>query len=191
MITCSINRKTQTIRLGRQGENLARQITIDISGWIEEFGDGTAVVLVQRPKESTPYPAAITLTGGVVTWPVTSADTAIAGMGMCELQYLIGDVVVKSHTMRTFIAASLEEAGEAPDPESGWVASLLEKVQEMYYQVSGISGEDLNKAVAAYMAENPVQVETTDVVEQDNTLPVTSGGVYTVVGNIEALRAAL
>ena len=30
-------------------------------------------------------------------------------------------------------------------------------------------------------------VETTDVVEADNTLPITSAGVYNTVGNIEVL----
>lgn len=32
-----------------------------------------------------------------------------------------------------------------------------------------------------------LSVNTTDRVEQDNTLPITSAGVYTTVGNIEAL----
>ena len=32
-----------------------------------------------------------------------------------------------------------------------------------------------------------LSVNTTDMVEEDNTLPVTSSAVYSVVGNIEAL----
>lgn len=32
-----------------------------------------------------------------------------------------------------------------------------------------------------------LSVNTTDQMEQDNTLPITSAGVYAVVGNIEAL----
>ena len=32
-----------------------------------------------------------------------------------------------------------------------------------------------------------LSVNTTDQMEQDNTLPITSAGVYTTVGNIEAL----
>ena len=32
-----------------------------------------------------------------------------------------------------------------------------------------------------------LSVNTTDMVEQDNTLPITSAGVYTTVGNIEVL----
>ena len=54
-----------------------------------------------------------------------------------------------------------------------------------------VSKDDIREAVENYMAANPVEVETTDVVEKDNTLPVTSAGVYTVCGNIEALLQAL
>ena len=54
-----------------------------------------------------------------------------------------------------------------------------------------VSKDDIREAVENYMAANPVEVETTDAVEKDNTLPVTSAGVYTVCGNIEALLQAL
>lgn len=54
-----------------------------------------------------------------------------------------------------------------------------------------VSKDDIRAAVEEYMEENPVEVKTTDVVEEDNTLPVTSAGVYTVCGNIEALLQAL
>ena len=36
-----------------------------------------------------------------------------------------------------------------------------------------------------------LEVDTADAVEQDNTKPITSAGVYTQVGNIEVLLAAL
>lgn len=54
-----------------------------------------------------------------------------------------------------------------------------------------VSKDDIREAVEEYMGKNPVEVKTTDVVEKDNTLPVTSAGVYTVCGNIEALLQAL
>lgn len=34
---------------------------------------------------------------------------------------------------------------------------------------------------------NTLSVDTADIVEKDNTLPITSAAVYTTVGNIEAL----
>lgn len=54
-----------------------------------------------------------------------------------------------------------------------------------------VSEDDIREAVENYMDKNPMEVKTTDVVEKDNTLPVTSAGVYTVCGNIEALLHAL
>lgn len=54
-----------------------------------------------------------------------------------------------------------------------------------------VSKDDIREAVEEYMEKNPVEVKTTDAVEKDNTLPVTSAGVYTVCGNIEALLQAL
>jgi hypothetical protein len=37
------------------------------------------------------------------------------------------------------------------------------------------------------MKDGILSVNTTDQMEQDNTLPITSAGVYATVGNIEAL----
>ena len=54
-----------------------------------------------------------------------------------------------------------------------------------------VSKDDIREAVENYMTENPVEIKTTDAVEKDNTLPVTSAGVYTVCGNIEALLKAI
>ncbi len=139
----SIDNRAATVTLGRQGENLARTICIDISRWVEEFGDGTAVLLAQRPNETSTYPATVTVSGSVVSWPITNADTANAGIGAAELQYIVGEVVVKSHTMRTLIASSLEESGDAPDPESGWVADLLEQVQETAGDAATAAVEDV------------------------------------------------
>lgn len=64
--------------------------------------------------------------------------------------------------------------------------------------------EQIQEAVSKYLDENPVEavevdgktllmengvmrVNTTDQMEQDNTRPMTSAGVYATVGNIEAL----
>ncbi|MCD8050283.1 MAG: hypothetical protein LUE89_01190 [Clostridiales bacterium] len=128
-MTINVAPSTSALALGKQGENLARAFAFDISKWVEEFGDGTAVLLHQRKGDAAPYPCTITQGDGVATWAVTSADNAVAGKGKAELQYVVDDVVVKSHTFTTVTLAGLEEAGEAPDPETGWVAELLESVK--------------------------------------------------------------
>lgn len=68
---------------------------------------------------------------------------------------------------------------------------------------SDVSPEDIKNAVNEYLKENPptgfetdktlilkngvLSVNTTNEMEHDNTLPITSAGVYATVGNIEAL----
>lgn len=70
----------------------------------------------------------------------------------------------------------------------------------------GASKEQVEKIIEKYLEENPIDVgvqfetdhtlklengvlsvNTTNLMEQDNTLPITSAGVYATVGNIEAL----
>jgi|GEM_PF-6066360 len=41
------------------------------------------------------------------------------------------------------------------------------------------------------LENNVLSVDTADVVEEDNTKPVTSAAVYTEIGNIEALLSIL
>ena len=77
----------------------------------------------------------------------------------------------------------------------------IKKIEE-----TGVSEEQIAQAVESYLNEHPVgggvdfetdntlilkdgvlSVNTTDQMEQDNTLPITSAGVYATVGNIDAL----
>lgn len=82
--------------------------------------------------------------------------------------------------------------------------SLKERIDEI--ERNGVSDEQIATAVEKYLDENPIDtgvqfetddtlklengvlsVNTTNDMEQDNTLPMTSAGVYAAVGNIEAI----
>lgn len=80
------------------------------------------------------------------------------------------------------------------DPPPDVYAQVMELIQK------GVSEEQIATAVEKYLDENPTQtdetlkmengilsVNTTNQMEQDNTLPITSAGVYATVGNIEVL----
>lgn len=87
-----------------------------------------------------------------------------------------------------------------------WKYENLEK-RLCEIEEKGISQEAINTAVKDYLEENPtnindllttdktltltenglLSVNTTDNMEKDNTLPITSAGVFVTVGNIEAL----
>lgn len=62
-----------TLDIGRQGENLARQIIFDLSDWMAEYGPGVAELIAQRPGEEAPYPVAVRREDTFVLWDLTSA----------------------------------------------------------------------------------------------------------------------
>lgn len=122
-----------SLELGRQGENLARQVVFDLSGWVAEYGAGTAELIVQRPGEKETYPAAIDQDGAAVTWTLTAADTALAstidaGNGHCELRWYVGELLAKSRIWRTWVSSAMDTptAETPPAPEQGWVERVLE-----------------------------------------------------------------
>lgn len=104
----------------------------------------------------------------------------------------------------------IEESGfvssaETPIPPTpDLYAQLLERIAEA--GAGNLDPEVVAKAIEDYLEKNPpsggvqfkpdntlilkdgvLSVNTTDQMEQDNTLPITSAGVYATVGNIEAL----
>ena len=113
--------------MGKQGENLVRQIQFDLSRWISNFGPGTVQLLHQRSGDEAPYPVAVEQEGHCAVWTVTSADTAAAGTGRAELQYYVGDALAKSETWMTKVLAALGPAGEMPpEAQQGWVDQVLQ-----------------------------------------------------------------
>lgn len=76
--------------------------------------------------------------------------------------------------------------------------SLVGRIDQI--EKNGVSDQQIATAVEKYLDENPIEtdhtlilkdgilsVNTTNQMEQDNTLPITSAGVYATVGNIEVL----
>ena len=113
--------------LGKQGENLARQIQFDLSRWISNFGPGTVQLLHQRSGDEAPYPVAVEQEGNLAVWTVTNADTAAAGTGRAELQYYVGDALAKSETWLTKVLPALGDASETPpEAQQGWVDQVLQ-----------------------------------------------------------------
>ncbi len=117
----------EEIKLGRRGENKARKVVFDVLGkWREGYGEGSASLIVQRNGDSAPYPVTLTEEGGMLVWLVSSADTAVAGEGMAELRYTVGDTVVKSQVYKTRVRETLEESTtEPPEAYQGWVDEVL------------------------------------------------------------------
>lgn len=190
-----------TLALGRQGENLARQVIFDVSVWAAEYGPGAVELVFQRNPGDTPYPIAADRDGNSVVWTVTSSDTLYAcDNGRCELRYYAGETLVKSHIWRTRVEPAMGPAGDAPpEPEQGWVDQVLEagsSAKEAADRAES-AAKRAESAVPAgslsignglkWESVGKLAVDTADKVEQDNTKPVTSAAVHTEIGNIEIL----
>lgn len=115
------------LHLGKQGENLARQIPFDLSAWMDSFGPGTAQLLHQRNGDEAPYPVAIEQEGNLAIWTVTSADTAAVGNGLAELQYYVNGTLVKTANWITKVLEALGPVTETPpEAQQGWVDQVLQ-----------------------------------------------------------------
>ena len=119
-----------TIHIGRVGEHLATDVIFDISNWVEEYGEGTAELVVNQNGES--YPQFTTREDNHIIWTVTNSNTADAGMGKCELFYLANRngerSIVKSAIYDIIVTNSLdyEEGTEPPPGFESWIEDLAE-----------------------------------------------------------------
>ena len=122
------------IPIGRKGETMARDIDFtDIINEIKnDYGDGgKVVVLVRRSGEETTYPAASVDESKGLVWTPTSTDTAIAGRGSVEVDYYVGDTIVKSVLFTTRVKDALDVTGETPEPGYDYMKQVLEALEKV------------------------------------------------------------
>ena len=85
----------------------------------------------------------------------------------------------------TVVEATDPSGDESTDPALPMWAQLASQVADLNEKVNNSSSFKPDATLT--LKEGILSVNTTDVMEKDNTLPITSAGVYTTVGNIEAL----
>ena len=119
------------ISIGRQGENLATRIDVDVTPWKTEYPTGTISLFVVPPAGNG-YLAAIEENGNTIRWTIRDTDTAYDGHGKAEL--ILKDAsgtVMKSVTAYTICAKSPSSAEPADPPEAirPWVEQILEAIK--------------------------------------------------------------
>lgn len=119
--------KLGSIDIGRQGENLARIIQIDVTSLLTKWPDATITLLVKRKSDAQPYFANTSVKDGILNWPITSVETAVAGGGKIEIQAISGSVIEKSVTGSFSVSSSLSGSAstEPPAVRPSWVDELL------------------------------------------------------------------
>lgn len=168
-INVKVGTGTDSINLGRRGENEATQVVFDVSYLISAYGAGNPVLLAKRAKDSTAYPVSATSEEDSVTWLVNSADTAYKGSGECELFWYVGDVLAKTVVWSTWVSDDIGEEGEAPEPQQGWVTQMLEQMQTIAdsAQASADSASESALSAQASAAEASTILNSTVYIGSD------------------------
>lgn len=200
----------RVLYLGKVGENSAVEVVFDITHWRDTFGDGQAFLWVISPGQATPYPAVVEQTEDTVKWVVFASDLEKPGKGKVELQWRVGEKIVKSCHYPTYISDSLTGSDTTAPPATPWIDKVVaagEAATDANTKAQDAAARAEDAAKRAEAATGTIEigdglkwggrdgrtlmVDTTDKTEADNTKPITSAGVYTQIGNIESLLAAL
>lgn len=119
------------ICIGKQGENLATRIDVDVTPWKTEYPTGIISLFVVPPVGNG-YLAALEENGNTISWVIRDTDTAYTGSGKAELILKDADgTVMKSVTAYTACAPSVSAAEPADPPEAirPWVEQILDAIQ--------------------------------------------------------------
>lgn len=121
------------ISLGRQGEHMVTQVRFPIRSIVRKYGKGDFTLVVQRNGDYDFYPVDVRQDENYVYWDITGMDTAVPGVGKCELQYLIGRSVVKSIIYQTQVQAAIY-GQPIPSPRPPIAPQFIpNKPQSSYY----------------------------------------------------------
>lgn len=127
-----VKNSIKPIPIGFEGENDARTVVFDIHKWIEDYGNGTALLVHQRPGDAEPYPVTTAQKAGTVEWTVQQADIIAGAPGRAQLSYQVGENIVARSPIYMTVAA--DEITNTPladyDPAKSWIDDLLDAVNK-------------------------------------------------------------
>lgn len=149
------NDPRKPIPIGVQGENDARTVVFDIHKWIEDYGNGSALLVHQRPGDAEPYPVTTAQKAGTIEWSVQQADIISGAPGRAQLSYQVGENIVARSPIYLTIAA--DEITNTPlsdyDPAKSWIDDLLDAVNKAGDITSDVQAAKNAAAQAAASAE--------------------------------------
>ena len=118
------------ICIGKQGENLATSINVDVTPWKTEYPTGTISLFVVPPVGNG-YLAALEENGSTIRWLIRDTDTASIGSGKAELILKDADgTVIKSATAYTTCIPSIsaDEPSDPPEAIRPWIEQILDAI---------------------------------------------------------------
>ena len=140
--------------IGIGGEQQVTAVTFDISGWIAEYGSGSAQLLHRRARDTVATPVAVTQSGGTITWTITESDTAYPGTGEAQLIFIPTGKTKKSAVFTTLVDRALNSPYNVPEPMEGWVDQVTETAAAAeLWATGGTQGTPTGTNNAKYYAE--------------------------------------
>lgn len=170
---------TNVIYLGRQGENLARTVEIDVNSILGKWPNATISLLVQRNQEDTFYLAPVVIENGILKWTISNADTEFAGDGKAEIRATQDDVIVKSAIMNTHVSDSLGGTEtDIPDPAQTWADTIIaaseqakqSAVDALASELAAAEVETSVESMVNTIAKEPTAQEILAVMQQELAL---------------------
>ena len=111
------------VEVGRMGENLYRELNIDVSAWLAELPGASVSVVFRRPDGQV-YPVIVNSSEQVIAWLPNSSDLAVPGTGMLEVRLYLDDVICKSAVINTATSRALgAPVAPPPAPAPDWVTT--------------------------------------------------------------------
>lgn len=179
------------LHIGRQRENEARKVVIDLSGFIADYGEGTAVLIHQRPGDAAPYIVNAAQEGSTLTWTVTNTDTAFAGRGQAELRWMIGDLLAKSVVFPTRVKASLAADETIPDALQSWYDAMIAYIDDVRVGEEGVAIAVSKAAAAAESAANAAQIAAIAAASEAQQTEIEEKGAETLASIPEDYTALI
>ena len=154
------------ICIGKQGENLATSIDVDVTPWKTEYPTGIISLFVVPPVGNG-YLAALEENGNTVRWLIRDTDTASIGSGKAELILKDADgTVIKSATAYTACIPSIsaDEPSDPPEAIRPWVEQILDAIQAGGGTVQA-DWDQTNELAPDYIKNKPVEETEDDAID--------------------------
>lgn len=145
----------ELIIIGREGEQYAREIQLDISAEMALWPNSSPQLIYTRPGETDVYIAVTTHDGTTLTWVPDAFPLEKNGIsGAAQIIFTTpGDeqtIIGKSKILGLYVKDSLQEGETPPDPYESWLAALtdLAAQTEQYAADAETSAERAEQAAA-------------------------------------------
>lgn len=173
----------------RPAEKSVRYLTAKFHFLTDEWKEGTLKLRARSSTESVVHEADIIDGVSLIPWEAIQKN----GTFFVSIYNHIGDVEITTNRVEVSLNATLPGGSETRPPTPTELDRIWEEIEQLREDVDNFEpggsggGTSFKPDETLSLKDGVLSVNTTDQVEQDNTLPITSAGVYATVGNIEAL----